>query len=180
MWYTITRSPTPKRRQPGPACTICPDARDRCSGCPNRRWWTPSCEAAPRRDRAPGRAPPSERSCCYRGGMRLSLRLSLSDHPIQIPKIFPGLVLFPQKDLPFDEAAILVDAGDGRHIRIGERRADHALKIRQVVARVDGERDRRGAALFSPLHADHGPMHAETPGDGDDHGVLDEIGRAHV
>src|ERR1035438_10580977 len=36
-----------------------------------------------------------------------SLRILLFDRSIQIPEIFPGLVLFPQKDLPLDEAAIL-------------------------------------------------------------------------
>ena len=34
---------------------------------------------------------------------------SLFDLSIQIPEIFPGLVLFPQEDLPFDEAAVPVD-----------------------------------------------------------------------
>src|ERR1035437_3465886 len=56
-----------------------------------------------------------------------SFRISVFDHSIRIPEIFPGLVLFPQKDLPLDEAAIPVDALDGGHVRFGERRADHAL-----------------------------------------------------
>src|ERR1019366_9588570 len=88
-----------------------------------------------------------------------SFRISLFDHSIRIPEIFPGLVLFPKKDLPFDEAAVLVDARDGGHIRIGQRRADHALEIRQVVSRLDGERDRRGAALRAPLEADYRRVH---------------------
>ena len=103
------------------------------------------------------------------------------DHSIQVPEIFPGLVLFPQEDLPFDEAAVPVDARDGGHIRGGQRRADHALEIRQVVARIDGERDGRGAALHGPLDADHRRVHAEAPGDGDDHRVFDidgVVGRA--
>src|ERR1035438_9633892 len=45
-----------------------------------------------------------------------SLGISLFDHSIQIPEIFPGLVLFPQKHLPLDEAAILVDGRDSGHI----------------------------------------------------------------
>src|ERR1039457_4241362 len=84
-----------------------------------------------------------------------SLGILLLDHSIQIPEIFPGLVLFPQKDLPLDEPAILVDVRDGGHIGIGQRRAHHALQVRQVIAWADGERDRRGAALFRPFHADH-------------------------
>src|ERR1035438_9761769 len=102
-----------------------------------------------------------------------SLRISWSDHSIQIPEIFPGLVLFPQKDLPLDEAAVLIDTRDGGHIRIGQRRADHALQVRQVVAWVNGERDRRGAALLGPLHADRKRMHAEALGDSHDDGVFD-------
>src|ERR1039457_2901386 len=49
-----------------------------------------------------------------------SLRILLLDRSIQIPEIFPGLVLFPQKDLPLDETAILIDARDGGHIGIGQ------------------------------------------------------------
>src|ERR1035437_9246924 len=93
-----------------------------------------------------------------------SIRISWFDRSIRIPEIFPGLVLFPYKDLPFAEPAILVDARDGGHVPFGERRADHALQVRQVVARIDGERDRRGAALRGPLDADHGRVHAEALG----------------
>src|SRR5258708_26444584 len=121
----------------------------------------PSYEAALRHGRARGRALLSIRPCCCRGGMRLSLLLSLFNHSIQVPEIFPCLVLFPQKDLPFDETAVLVDCSDGGHIRVGQRRADHALEIRQVVAWIDGERDGRGAALLGPLDAHDGGMPAK-------------------
>src|ERR1035441_3465552 len=102
-----------------------------------------------------------------------SLRILLFDRSIQIPEIFPGLVLFPQKDLPLDEAAILVDTRDGGHVGIGQRRAHHALQVRQVVAWIDGKRDRRGAALLCPLHADHRRVYAEAPCDCDDRRVFD-------
>src|ERR1035437_10306734 len=93
-----------------------------------------------------------------------SLGILLFDRSIQIPEIFPGLVLFPQEDLPLDQAAILVDARDSCHIGIGQRRAYYTLQVRQVVAWIDGERDRRGAALFGPFPADHRRVHPETPG----------------
>ena len=51
------------------------------------------------------------------------MRLSLFDHSVEVPEIFPGLVLFPEEHLPFDEAAVPVDGGDGRHIGGGQRRA---------------------------------------------------------
>src|ERR1035441_1723931 len=73
-----------------------------------------------------------------------SLRILLFDRSIQIPEIFPGLVLFPQKDLPLDEPAILVDAGDGGHVGIGQRRAHHTLQARQVVAWIDRSEERGG------------------------------------
>ena len=50
---------------------------------------------------------------------------------------------------------------------------DYALQIRQVVTRVDGERDWRCAALHGPLHADDRGVHAEAPGNGYDHRVFD-------
>src|ERR1035438_9013533 len=63
-----------------------------------------------------------------------SLRILLFNRSIQIPEILPGLVLFPQEDLPLDEAAIPIDASDSGHIDIGQRRAHHARQVGQIVA----------------------------------------------
>jgi hypothetical protein len=48
-------------------------------------------------------------------------RLRRGDFAAYVPKIFPGLALFPQKDLAFDQAAIAIDVGNGAHLLIGER-----------------------------------------------------------
>src|SRR5260370_41849442 len=94
----------------------------------------PSYEAAIRHGRARGRALLSIRPCCCRGGMSLSLILSLFNHSIQVPEIFPCLVLFPQKDLPFDKTAVLVDSSDVGHIRVAQRCVVHGMEICETVA----------------------------------------------
>src|SRR5438067_10595800 len=96
---------------------------------------------------------------------------SLLDYSIHVPKIFPTLTGLPEKDLPLDEAAIAIYAGDGAHLLLRERRSGHAFEVSQVVTPLGGERDGNRAALGTPLHAHHCRMHAQAPGDIDDHGV---------
>ena len=49
--------------------------------------------------------------------------------PFAVPEIFPGLVLLPQKDLAFDQAAVAIDGRDLAHLVIGERIAHRAFEI---------------------------------------------------
>ena len=91
-----------RRSRPGSPRAPCRDVRDRCSGYRSRRWWRPSCGAAPRR--GPGSGTGTSRSSTvllpgrYAPLIVLSLfrslaRLRRRDLAIQVPQIFPGLVL---------------------------------------------------------------------------------------
>src|ERR1017187_1018233 len=53
---------------------------------------------------------------------------------VHVPQIFPGLILLPEEDMPFNQAAVAVDGGDGIHLRGGERiTGDALLKTRSSV-----------------------------------------------
>ena len=117
------------RSRPGSLPGPCPGARDRCSGYPSRRWWTPSCAAALRRGRARGRARRAFRRCCCRAGRRLSSSDSYCGpqsarpryggviSPSEIPRSSQLWSVLPKKDLPLDQAAVAVDGRDLRPFR---------------------------------------------------------------
>ena len=54
---------------------------------------------------------------------------SCFDRSVQIPKVFPVLVCFPQKYLPFNQPAVPIDAGNGVHIRLAQRFARRGIQI---------------------------------------------------
>ena len=48
---------------------------------------------------------------------------------MNIPEVFPSLVVLPQKNLSLDQAAVSVDGGDLAHLLVAERIANHAREI---------------------------------------------------
>src|SRR5579863_4113826 len=77
------------------------------------------------------------------------------DLAVRVPKVFPRLAVFPEKDLAFDETAVAIDCGDGAHVVRGERIADDGAEIGGDVIRIHRKRDGRLAALDGPLET-HG------------------------
>src|SRR5208337_2134413 len=57
---------------------------------------------------------------------RLSRRCDLS---MDIPQVFPGLPVLPQKDLPLDQAAAAIDPGDGLHLLGAQRIHDCGAEV---------------------------------------------------
>ena len=70
---------------------------------------------------------------------------------MNIPKIFPGLALFPKKDLPLDQSAVSINGGDFPHLFVRKPSGDNTGKIGAIV--VDRKRNGSLAALNSPLDA---------------------------
>src|SRR5580658_6602112 len=84
------------------------------------------------------------------------------NHSVDVPQIFPRLVVLPQEDLPFDQPAIAVELAYCGHFFGGKRLADGAEQVTQYIARIGRKRNGYLAALYSPLDANDRRMHAES------------------
>ena len=94
--------------------------------------------------------------------------LGRRDDAVDIPEVFPGLIVSPKEDLAFDEAAVAIDGGDGAHVFVGERFAYDAAEVGKIVGAAAREGDGNLSALHGPLDANNGGMNADAPSDAED------------
>src|SRR5580658_4659245 len=89
---------------------------------------------------------------------------------MNVPQVFPGLAVLPEKHLAFNQAAVAVDSRNLPHLFVAQRIARYALKIGAIV--VDRKWNRRLPALHRPLGADHRGMNPMPPGNLHDHWIF--------
>ena len=55
---------------------------------------------------------------------------------MDVPEVFPGLVIFPKENLAFDQAAVTVEAFDCAHVFGAEWFAERGSEIAQHIFRI--------------------------------------------
>ena len=91
---------------------------------------------------------------------------------MNVPKVLPGLVVFPKENLAFDQAAITVKAFDQAHVFGAERFADRGGEIAQYVLWICRKGNGNLATLDCPLNTHCSKMHAKPRGDLANRGIF--------
>jgi hypothetical protein len=63
------------------------------------------------------------------------------DHTVDIPEIFPRLIVFPKKDLALDQAAVAIQLLDGFHVLSGQGFTDNTEQIGEDIPRISSKKE---------------------------------------